>query len=77
MGETKAFTLRVHEKAELTCVEFDDKLELKLINKDTGKSSEKPYFKLEKGIDMKEAMKIDAIVYHMHNEIGLNLWESV
>ena len=76
MEEAKAFSLRIHEKAELTCTEFDDRLEFKLINEDTGKSVGKPYFKLDKGIDMNEAMKIDAIVYRMHYEIGLDLWES-
>lgn len=76
MNEIKAFSLRVHEKAKLSINEFDDRLELKLINEDTGKTSEKSYFKLDKGIDIHEAVKIDTIIYHMHNEIGLNLWDS-
>lgn len=76
MDNLKAIPLRVHEKAKLSIDVLDDRLELKLINKDTGESIEEPYFKLDSGIDINEAMKIDIIVYHMHNKIGLNLWES-
>lgn len=76
MIEIKAFPIRIHDKAKLTCIEHDDRLLLKLVNKVTGKAVEKPYFKLDTGVDLHEAMKIDVIVYHMHNEIGLNVWES-
>lgn len=76
MNQVKAFHLRVHEKAELSCNEFDDRLDFKLVNKDTGKISERNYFKLHEGISINEAVKIDTIIYHMHNEINLNLWES-
>jgi hypothetical protein len=76
MNQVRAFTLRIHEKAQLTSNEFDDRLELKLINTTTGKTSQRTYCKLEEGVTMNEAVKIDTIIYHMHNEIGLNLWES-
>ena len=75
MNKVKAFSLRVHEKAELSIKEIDDKLELTLINKETGNSVEESYFRLDKGIDVQEAVKINTIIYHMHNKIGLNLWE--
>lgn len=76
MGRVEAFPLRVHEDADLSIVNFEDRLELKLTNKITGVFSEKPYYKLEKGIDVHEAVKIDIIVYHMHNDIGLDVWDS-
>jgi hypothetical protein len=76
LNEVRTFTLRVHENAELSCEEFDDRLEFKLVNKITGKISERPYYKLDTGISVGEAVKIDTIIYHMHNEIDLNLWES-
>lgn len=72
----RAFQLRIHEKAELSSSEFEDRLELKLINKDNGKASERTCYKIDEGIAMNEAIKIDTIIYHMHNEIGLNLWNS-
>lgn len=75
MSKVQAYPIRIHENAELTCVDHDDRLTLKLTNKVTGRATEKPYFKLDTGIDIREAMKIDAIVYHMHYEIGLDLWE--
>lgn len=74
MNEVRAFPLRVHEKAKLSIKEFDDRLELKLVNKNTGEISERIYYKVDEGITAHEAMKIDAIIYFMHNEIKLNLW---
>lgn len=76
MNVVKLFQPRVHDKAELSIADFEDRLELKLVNKVTGKTSEKPYYKLDTGMDMGEAMKIDFIVSHMHNAIGLDLWED-
>lgn len=73
----RGYSIRVHDKAELTCEEFEDKLELSLRNKDTGDLVKRSYYKLETGINTKEAMKIDTIVYYMHNEIGLNLWKNL
>lgn len=76
MSEVRAYSIRVHERAKLSCEEFENRLEFKLINTVTGKSTERTYLRLDTGIDAREAMKIDAIVYHMHNEIGLNVWSS-
>lgn len=76
MYNIKAFHLRIHEKAELSYNEFDNRLELKLTNKETGQTSEKTYYKINEGITITEAMKIDTIIYFMHNDIGLNLWGS-
>lgn len=70
-----AFPVRVHGSANLSIDEFEDKLVLRLTHEITGKTSERNYFKLETGIDLQEAVKIDTIIYHMHNEIGLNLWD--
>lgn len=76
MSKVRAFPLRIHEDAELSCNEFEDRLEFKLVNKITGKTSERPYYKLDKGISVGESVKINTIIYHMHNEIDLNLWDS-
>lgn len=77
MEEVRAYSIRVHEKAELSCEEFEDKLELSLKNKETGELVKKSYYKLDTGMSMTEAVKIDTIVYHMHNEIGLDLWDEL
>lgn len=69
----RAYSIRVHDKAKLTTEDFDDRIELKLVNKETGKESNKTYYKLD-SMTLHEVVKIDAIVYHMHNDIGLNLW---
>lgn len=76
MNQVRVFKLRIHEKAELISNEFEDRLELKLINKETGAIEERTYYKISEGITIAEAVKIDTIVYHMHNKIGINLWES-
>lgn len=76
MNKVRAYSIRVHENAEFSFTDLEDRLILKLVNKITGKTSERPYYKLEKGIDVFEAVKIDTIVYHMHNAIGLDLWDS-
>ena len=70
----RAHSLRVHEQAKLTFEDFTDKILFKLTNKDNNKTTEKYYYKIGK-IDAKELVKIDSILYHMHNEIGLNLWD--
>lgn len=70
----RAFPLRIHDKADLSYKNFDDRIEIKLVNKDTGETSERIYYKIEEGITVHEAVKIDNILYFMHNEIGLNLW---
>lgn len=68
--------MRVHKNAELSIANFEDRLEITLSNKITGATSKRMYYKLEKGIDVHEAVKIDIIVYHMHNDIGLDVWDS-
>lgn len=71
----RTFPLRIHEKAEFSFDDLEDRIKLKLVNKETSSKSEKTYYKLEdRVIDVHEAMKIDAILYHMHNDIDLNLW---
>lgn len=77
MDIARAHVIRVHDKAKLTCEEFENRLELSLKNKETGELIKKPYYKLETGIDIGEVIKIDTIIYHMHNQIGLNLWKSL
>lgn len=72
----RAYSIRTHDKAEISCEDYEDRLEITLKNKDTGDSIKKSYYKLETGIDIEEAIKIDTIVYHMHYEIGLDLWKS-
>lgn len=76
MNQAKAIPFRVHEDAELYCVDFDDRLDLKLVNKFTKKSSERSYYKLAEGFSIGEVVKIDSIIYFMHGDIDLNLWES-
>ena len=76
MSDVRTYSIRVHDKAELSCRDFEDRIILTLKNKDTGATREEYYLKLDSGFDVKEAMKIDAIVYHMHSKIGLNLWDS-
>lgn len=73
--KTRLHTLRVHEQAKLRIEDIGEHLLLKLTNMINGKYSEKQYRKI--GImDMTEALKIDNILYHMHYEIGLDLWEN-
>lgn len=77
MNKTRAYSLRVHDKAELSITGSEDRLELTLTNKETGESSEETYYKIDTPFLVGEAMKIDTIIYHMHNKIGLNLWDMV
>lgn len=75
-GSIRVFPLRIHKNAELLYEGLEDRIEIKLINKETGIKSEKTYFKLKDEVfSVIEAAKIDTILYHMHNEIGLNLWD--
>lgn len=72
----KAFPLRIHEKAEFSYEDLEDRIELKLVNKETGSKCERTYYKLkDEQFSVKEAVKIDTILYHMHNKIDLNLWD--
>jgi len=71
----RAHSMRVHEQANLIVEDFEDKLLFKLTNKVDNKTAEKYYYKIDK-MDTKELVKIDTILYHMHNEIGLYLWDN-
>ena len=76
-GYVRAFPLSIHEKATFSFEEFEDRLELKLTNNETGNVSQRPYYKLkDEPFSVNEASKIDIILYFMSNEIGLNLWNS-
>lgn len=77
MSEVRAYSLRIHDKAELSIVGFEDRLEITLTNKETGDTAEETYYKIDTAFLAAEAMKIDTIIYHMHNKIGLNLWDIV
>lgn len=72
----RAFPLRVHSNAKISIKDFDDKLELELRNTLTNESTKRKYLKLDSGIDINEAVKIDTIIYHMHHDIGLNVWDD-
>jgi len=71
----RAHSMRVHEQSNLTVEDFEDKLLFKLTNKVNDNTAEKYYCKIGK-IDAKELVKIDTILYHIHNEIGLNLLDN-
>jgi hypothetical protein len=75
MELARVFPLRVHDKAELSFDDLNNRIELKLVNKETGDSCKRTYYKLDESFSMVEALKIDTILYHMHNKIGLNLWD--
>jgi hypothetical protein len=75
MTKVKAFPLRIHKNAELFYDEYDDRLEFKLVNKENGEIAQRSYYKIDDGITVNEAVKIDTIIYHMHSEIKLNLWD--
>jgi hypothetical protein len=78
MERARAFQLRIHEKAEFSCEDLEDRIELKLVNKETGSKCERTYYKLEDRVmDVHEALKIDTILYHMHNKVGLNVWDRI
>lgn len=76
MYQAQVYKLRVHDDADLSSIEFDDRIEFKLVNNITGKTSKRNYYKLTEGITINEAVKIDTIIYYMHNEIGLNIWSK-
>ena len=77
-GYRMAVPLRVSDNAAFSFNDLEDKIELKLIHKETGKESERTYYKLEdRTMDATEAIKINTILYFMHNEIGINLWDEV
>lgn len=72
---TRAFPLRVHVEASLATKDFKDRVEFTLTNKETGAIAERTYYKLQENVlTVEDAMKIDHILYFMHNEINLNLW---
>jgi len=76
-GYVRAFQLRVHEKAEFSFEEFKDKIDLTLVNKETGTRSERAYFKLKgESLTIYDTSKIDTILYFMHRDIGIDLWED-
>ena len=73
-GYVRAFPLTIHENATFSFEDFEDRLELKLTNKETGLVSQRPYYKLEEGLSVHEAHKINMILRNMSREIGLDLW---
>lgn len=76
MDKVRVYGIRTHSKAELSCEEFEDRLMLTLKHKETRKTVSEVYYKLDTGIDIGEASKIDIIVHHMHGKIGLDLWDE-
>lgn len=76
-GYRMAIPLRVPNNATFSFNDLDDRIELKLVHKETGKTSERTYYKLkDRTMDIGEAMKIDHILYFMSSEIGIDLWDN-